>query len=81
MKGSPETSDELDAVKRDRDFWRAQVMDEDGPLMEENYVLRLLLKEGHDLSLSNQRAASMRHRLVEWGDRVEVALRTNYERE
>lgn len=38
-------------------------------------ALVALLREGRELALTNQRAASMRHALVNWGDRVEAALR------
>lgn len=38
------------------------------------YKAQTLLTEGRELSLSNQRAASMRHRLVAWGDSVEAFL-------
>lgn len=37
-------------------------------------VLVALLREGCELSLSNQRAASQRRALFDWGERVNAAL-------
>jgi hypothetical protein len=37
-------------------------------------TLEVLLREGHEFSLNNHRAAAVRHRFVAWGDRVEAVL-------